>query len=75
MINVAIMGHGTVGSGVAEILINNNKHIAEKSNNEILVKYILDIRDFAVLQALLNKFISRGQTTHNFSYNFNTFVV
>ena len=46
MINVAIMGHGTVGSGVAEILINNNKHIAEKSNNEILVKYILDIRDF-----------------------------
>lgn len=46
MINVAIMGHGTVGSGVAEILINNNKHIAEKSNDEIFVKYILDIRDF-----------------------------
>ena len=46
MINVAIMGHGTVGSGVAEILINNNKHIASKSGDEVYVKYILDIRDF-----------------------------
>ena len=56
MINVAIMGHGTVGSGVAEILINNNKHIAEKSNDEIFVKYILDIRDFEDI-AYKDKFI------------------
>ena len=46
MINVAIMGHGTVGSGVTEILINNNLLVNEKIKNEINVKYILDLRDF-----------------------------
>ena len=46
MINVAIMGHGVVGSGVAEILINNPKRIADKVKDEVNVKYILDLRDF-----------------------------
>ncbi len=46
MIHTAIMGHGTVGSGVAEILINNNMLVNEKIKNEINVKYILDLRDF-----------------------------
>ncbi len=45
MLNVAIMGHGTVGSGVAEILLEN-KNIKSKVNNDINIKYILDIRDF-----------------------------
>ena len=44
--NVAIMGHGVVGSGVAEILINHNTRIAEKIKDSINVKYILDLRDF-----------------------------
>ena len=44
--NVAIMGHGVVGSGVAEILINHNKRISERIRNDINVKYILDLRDF-----------------------------
>lgn len=56
MINVAIMGHGVVGSGVAEILLDNRKHIAEKAKNEIHIKYILDLRDFNNL-AYSNKFI------------------
>ena len=47
--NVAIMGHGVVGSGVAEILINHNDLIAEKIHDEIDVKYILDLRDFPSL--------------------------
>jgi len=46
MINVAIMGHGVVGSGTAEILINHNARINDKIQNEINVKYILDLRDF-----------------------------
>ncbi len=46
MINVAIMGHGVVGSGVAEILINHNARINEGVKEEVNVKYILDLRDF-----------------------------
>ena len=44
--NVAIMGHGVVGSGVAEILINHNDRIAQRIKSDINVKYILDLRDF-----------------------------
>lgn len=46
MINVAIMGHGVVGSGVAEILINHNERISTRVENDVNVKYILDLRDF-----------------------------
>ena len=44
--NVAIMGHGVVGSGVAEILINSNDLIAKRIKSDINVKYILDLREF-----------------------------
>lgn len=46
LINVAILGFGTVGSGVYEILKNNPDAIAKKTQDTINVKYILDIRDF-----------------------------
>ncbi len=46
MIDVAIMGHGVVGSGVAEILINHNERISKRVKNDVNVKYILDLRDF-----------------------------
>ncbi len=46
MIDVAIMGHGVVGSGVAEILHNHSERIAAKAKENINVKYILDLRDF-----------------------------
>ena len=45
-INIAIMGFGTVGSGVAETLDINKDVIAKRVGEEIVVKYILDIRDF-----------------------------
>ena len=48
MINIAIMGHGVVGSGVAEILINHNERIAKRVEQQINVKHILDLRDFDV---------------------------
>ena len=46
MINIAIMGHGVVGSGVAEIIYNHSERIAEKAKENINIKYILDLRDF-----------------------------
>lgn len=42
----AIMGFGTVGSGVYEVLEKNRSQIAQKAGSEISVKYILDLRDF-----------------------------
>lgn len=48
MANVAIMGFGTVGSGVYEIIKNDAKLVKSNSNDEsIVVKHILDIRDFS----------------------------
>lgn len=46
MVNVAILGFGTVGSGVAEVLEKNGAHIDEKVHLPIRLKYILDVRDF-----------------------------
>ncbi|MBR4430301.1 MAG: homoserine dehydrogenase [Clostridiales bacterium] len=45
-INIAILGFGTVGSGVAETLDVNKDVISKRIGQEINVKYILDIRDF-----------------------------
>lgn len=45
---IAIMGFGTIGSGVAELLMKNKKSIVAKSTQNALdIKYILDIRDFS----------------------------
>ena len=45
--NVAVMGYGTVGSGVVEIINTKHSYINERTSDEDLeVKYILDLRDF-----------------------------
>lgn len=46
MISVAILGHGVVGSGVAEVLLQNAEPIAEKAGDSLVVKRILDLRTF-----------------------------
>jgi homoserine dehydrogenase len=46
MIKIAILGYGTVGSGVVEVIEKNNEEINQKAGDEISVKYILDIRNF-----------------------------
>ena len=43
---VAILGYGTVGGGVADVLQNNYKEIAERVGEGLDLKYILDIRKF-----------------------------
>ncbi len=60
MVNVAILGFGTVGSGVAEVIHKNGQHISERVSNQIALKYILDIRDFP-------ESIFAGQIVHDFS--------
>lgn len=46
MVNVAVLGYGTIGSGVVEVLQTNRAVIAKRAGEEIAVKYILDLRDF-----------------------------
>ncbi|MDE6713966.1 MAG: homoserine dehydrogenase [Lachnospiraceae bacterium] len=46
MVQVAVFGYGTVGSGVVEVLETNQKEIGRRAGDEIRVKYVLDIRDF-----------------------------
>ncbi len=46
MIKVAIMGHGVVGCGVAEVLRTNAAHIAKKVGDTLEVARILDLREF-----------------------------
>lgn len=43
---IAILGYGTIGSGVAEVLETNHDNIAKRAGEEVTVKYILDLREF-----------------------------
>ncbi|MBQ9119068.1 MAG: homoserine dehydrogenase [Lachnospiraceae bacterium] len=43
---IAILGYGTVGSGVFEIVNSNAEGLARRAGQEIEVKYVLDLRDF-----------------------------
>ena len=46
MFNIAILGFGTVGSGVYEVIKENNALLKQKTGEDIAVKKILDIREF-----------------------------
>ena len=46
MIQIAVMGYGTVGSGVVEVIEKNKEEINKKSGEEIEIRYILDLREF-----------------------------
>ena len=46
MVNVAILGFGTVGSGVAEVLTTNGGLIDRRVDDLVRLKYIVDVRDF-----------------------------
>ena len=46
MIKTAVMGYGTIGSGVAEILDKNRDVIASQAGQEVELKYVLDLREF-----------------------------
>lgn len=46
MIKIAVMGYGTIGSGVVEIIEENNAVLAKRIGDSIEVKAVLDLRDF-----------------------------
>ena len=46
MINIAVLGYGTVGSGVVEVIRTNHELINKRAGEEIKIKYVLDLRDF-----------------------------
>lgn len=54
MVKVAIMGHGTVGSGVYEVFEMNAEKIARTVGEPVEVKYVLDLRDFSSLPTDIN---------------------
>ena len=43
---IAVMGYGTIGSGVVEVLRINKEKIAKRAGEPVEVKYILDLREF-----------------------------
>ncbi len=46
MIKAAILGYGTVGSGVYNVIKSNSHLVNERAGQEIEIKYVLDLRDF-----------------------------
>ena len=46
MVSIAIMGHGVVGSGVAEILLTHKQKLFARLGEEIYIKKVLDLREF-----------------------------
>lgn len=46
MIKIAVLGYGTVGSGVVEVIEKNKDMVNKKTGEELSIKYILDLRDF-----------------------------
>jgi len=59
MVKVAILGYGTVGSGVFEVLKRNRDTIRNKISEDIEVKYVLDLKEFEddpVMEVLTKNF-------------------
>lgn len=46
MAKIAVLGYGTVGSGVVEVMNINSSMIARRAGEEITIKYVLDLNDF-----------------------------
>ena len=46
MAKVAVLGYGTVGSGIVEVIKTNQELINQRVGDEVDVKYILDLREF-----------------------------
>ena len=64
MVKVAVLGHGTVGSGVYEVFDMNAERIARAVGEPVEVKYVLDLRDFSHLP-YGHKFVSDFSVIEN----------
>ena len=64
MIKAAVMGHGTVGTGVYEVFEMNAEKIARVAGQPVEVKYVLDLRDFSALP-YADKFVTDFSVIEN----------
>ena len=46
MVNIAVLGYGTVGSGVVEVIQTNQAIVNKRAGEEVNIKYVLDLREF-----------------------------
>ena len=46
MVKIAVLGYGTVGSGVVEVIRTNRDVIGERLGEELCIKYVLDLKEF-----------------------------
>ena len=46
MINVAVLGYGTIGSGAVEVIETNQAVLQKRTRHAVNVKYVLDLREF-----------------------------
>lgn len=46
MTKIAVLGYGTVGSGVVEVIQTNRDLINQKTGDSLEIKYILDLKEF-----------------------------
>ena len=46
MVKIAVLGYGTVGSGVVEVVNTNGARINQRIGDELKIKYVLDLKDF-----------------------------
>lgn len=49
MADIAVLGHGVVGSGVLEVLLTHTDSITRRAKEKIRVRHILDLREFPEL--------------------------
>ena len=45
MVNIAVLGYGTVGSGVVEVVNTNGSRISQRIGDELNIKYVLDLKE------------------------------
>ena len=46
MVDIAVMGYGTVGAGVVEVVNTNGARISQRIGDELNIKYVLDLKEF-----------------------------
>lgn len=46
MVNIAVLGYGTVGSGVVDVIQTNQEIVNKRAGQEVNIKYVLDLREF-----------------------------
>lgn len=63
MVNIAVLGYGTVGSGVVEVINTNHDIVNKRAGQEINVKRVLDLRDFlGILSRTFSPMILKDHT-------------